>query len=121
MNCAQSMALNVPFGGYKQSGIGRELGEYALETSVFFKYFSLIFGRPNLFLPGILKLKLFISILASDCETRSVSTRNNYRSFPSVLGRLPDVSRWWPRTTDGRRGIQRTAEEPVVRSKAGRQ
>jgi len=32
VNCAQTVELNVPFGGYKQSGIGRELGEYALET-----------------------------------------------------------------------------------------
>ncbi|KAF8811531.1 ALDH-like protein [Phlegmacium glaucopus] len=32
VNCAQSVDLNVPFGGYKQSGIGRELGEYALDT-----------------------------------------------------------------------------------------
>ncbi|KAL0959101.1 hypothetical protein HGRIS_014399 [Hohenbuehelia grisea] len=32
VNCYNSVDTNVPFGGYKQSGIGRELGEYALET-----------------------------------------------------------------------------------------
>ncbi|KAF8805642.1 aldehyde dehydrogenase [Phlegmacium glaucopus] len=32
VNCAQSAEWNVPFGGYKQSVIGRELGEYALDT-----------------------------------------------------------------------------------------
>jgi aldehyde dehydrogenase (NAD+) len=32
VNCAQATEVNVPFGGYKQSGIGRELGEYALDT-----------------------------------------------------------------------------------------
>ncbi|KAG6855556.1 hypothetical protein H0H87_001073 [Tephrocybe sp. NHM501043] len=32
VNCAQATDKAVPFGGYKQSGIGRELGEYALDT-----------------------------------------------------------------------------------------
>jgi len=32
VNCAQMGETSVPFGGYKQSGIGRELGEYALDT-----------------------------------------------------------------------------------------
>ncbi|KAF8073989.1 aldehyde dehydrogenase [Lyophyllum atratum] len=32
VNCAQASDVAVPFGGYKQSGIGRELGEYALDT-----------------------------------------------------------------------------------------
>ncbi|KAF9043170.1 aldehyde dehydrogenase [Panaeolus papilionaceus] len=32
VNCAQATELQVPFGGYKQSGIGRELGEYAIDT-----------------------------------------------------------------------------------------
>ncbi|KAH0583245.1 hypothetical protein H2248_011124 [Termitomyces sp. 'cryptogamus'] len=32
LNCSQSVDKAVPFGGYKQSGIGRELGEYALDT-----------------------------------------------------------------------------------------
>ncbi|KAF9261848.1 aldehyde dehydrogenase [Marasmius fiardii PR-910] len=31
VNCYNSTEIQVPFGGYKQSGIGRELGEYALE------------------------------------------------------------------------------------------
>jgi len=31
INCVNSLHPNVPFGGYKQSGIGRECGEYALE------------------------------------------------------------------------------------------
>jgi len=30
VNCTNSLHENVPFGGFKQSGIGRELGEYAL-------------------------------------------------------------------------------------------
>jgi aldehyde dehydrogenase (NAD+) len=30
VNCINTLHANVPFGGYKQSGIGRELGEYAL-------------------------------------------------------------------------------------------
>jgi aldehyde dehydrogenase (NAD+) len=32
INCTTSTETNVPFGGYKQSGIGIELGEYALAT-----------------------------------------------------------------------------------------
>ncbi|KAF8877412.1 aldehyde dehydrogenase [Infundibulicybe gibba] len=32
VNCAQASDPTVPFGGYKQSGIGRELGEYAIAT-----------------------------------------------------------------------------------------
>jgi len=31
INCHNSSELSLPFGGFKQSGIGRELGEYALE------------------------------------------------------------------------------------------
>ncbi|KAI5118337.1 hypothetical protein M0805_009140 [Coniferiporia weirii] len=30
INCANTINTQIPFGGYKQSGIGRELGEYAL-------------------------------------------------------------------------------------------
>ncbi|KAL0576418.1 hypothetical protein V5O48_005554 [Marasmius crinis-equi] len=32
VNCANTLNESVPFGGYKQSGIGRELGEYALHN-----------------------------------------------------------------------------------------
>ncbi|KAG1767109.1 aldehyde dehydrogenase domain-containing protein [Suillus occidentalis] len=32
VNCVNSLNSNVPFGGFKQSGIGRELGEYALSN-----------------------------------------------------------------------------------------
>lgn len=35
VNSAQSVESSVPFGGYKQSGQGRELGQYALDTYVF--------------------------------------------------------------------------------------
>jgi aldehyde dehydrogenase (NAD+) len=34
VNCYNVLFPNVPFGGYKQSGIGRELGEYALNKCV---------------------------------------------------------------------------------------
>ncbi|KAK1223893.1 hypothetical protein PQX77_013227 [Marasmius sp. AFHP31] len=32
VNCYNTSEFQVPFGGYKQSGVGRELGEYAIET-----------------------------------------------------------------------------------------
>ncbi|KAH0828790.1 aldehyde dehydrogenase domain-containing protein [Lanmaoa asiatica] len=32
INCSNQAEIQMPFGGYKQSGIGRELGEYALEN-----------------------------------------------------------------------------------------
>jgi len=32
VNCVNVLNANVPFGGFKQSGIGRELGEYALSN-----------------------------------------------------------------------------------------
>ncbi|KAJ8082691.1 hypothetical protein PM082_008547 [Marasmius tenuissimus] len=32
VNCANTLNESVPFGGFKQSGIGRELGEYALNN-----------------------------------------------------------------------------------------
>jgi aldehyde dehydrogenase (NAD+) len=32
INCTNSLNAQVPFGGFKQSGIGRELGEYALSN-----------------------------------------------------------------------------------------
>ena len=31
INCVNQLHAQVPFGGFKQSGIGRELGEYALD------------------------------------------------------------------------------------------
>lgn len=35
VNCINQLHAQVPFGGYKQSGIGRELGEYALAKYVY--------------------------------------------------------------------------------------
>jgi len=44
VNCVNQLHPNVPFGGYKQSGIGRELGEYALHHYTNVKAVHVNFG-----------------------------------------------------------------------------
>jgi aldehyde dehydrogenase (NAD+) len=36
VNCVNTLYPNVPYGGFKQSGIGRECGQYALDTCVIY-------------------------------------------------------------------------------------
>ncbi|KAF8066470.1 aldehyde dehydrogenase [Lyophyllum atratum] len=45
VNCVNQLHPNVPFGGYKQSGIGRELGEYALHNYTNVKAVHVNFGH----------------------------------------------------------------------------
>jgi len=44
VNCVNQLNTQVPFGGFKQSGIGRELGEYALHKYVFYFVFLVCVG-----------------------------------------------------------------------------
>ncbi|TCD60300.1 aldehyde dehydrogenase (NAD(P)(+)) ald5 [Steccherinum ochraceum] len=44
VNCVNQVHFQVPFGGYKQSGIGRELGEYALDNYTAIKAVQINFG-----------------------------------------------------------------------------
>lgn len=48
INCVNVLNPNVPFGGFKQSGIGRELGEYALSNYTNVKAVHINLG-PKLF------------------------------------------------------------------------
>ncbi|KAG6916526.1 hypothetical protein DXG01_006467 [Tephrocybe rancida] len=45
VNCVNQLHPNVPFGGYKQSGIGRELGEYAVHHYTNVKAVHVNFGH----------------------------------------------------------------------------
>ncbi|KAG6860546.1 hypothetical protein C0995_009940 [Termitomyces sp. Mi166 len=45
VNCVNQLHANVPFGGYKQSGIGRELGEYAIHHYTNVKAVHVNFGH----------------------------------------------------------------------------
>ncbi|KAK0551659.1 hypothetical protein OC846_002879 [Tilletia horrida] len=47
VNCYNLLDAQVPFGGYKQSGIGRELGEYALANYTNIKSVHVNLGLPN--------------------------------------------------------------------------
>ena len=40
VNCAALGNVAVPFGGYKQSGVGKEFGKHALDTCVLFSFFD---------------------------------------------------------------------------------
>lgn len=45
INCVNSLNPNVPFGGYKQSGLGREQGEYALNNYTNIKAVHINLGK----------------------------------------------------------------------------
>jgi aldehyde dehydrogenase (NAD+) len=45
INCVNSLHPSVPFGGYKQSGVGRELGEYALNNYTNIKAVHINLGK----------------------------------------------------------------------------
>jgi len=45
ISCVNCVDFRVPFGGYKQSGIGRECGEYALENYTNVKAVHINLGR----------------------------------------------------------------------------
>ncbi|KXN80796.1 Aldehyde dehydrogenase [Leucoagaricus sp. SymC.cos] len=45
VNCAQATEMNVPFGGYKQSGMERELGQYALDIYTQVKIIQMNIGQ----------------------------------------------------------------------------
>ncbi|GAA5953093.1 hypothetical protein JCM21900_005065 [Sporobolomyces salmonicolor] len=47
VNCYNQLHHNVPFGGFKQSGIGRELGEYALKNYTNIKTININLSQPN--------------------------------------------------------------------------
>jgi len=52
VNCGIKLDNQVPFGGFKKSGIGRELGKYVFRDytevkSIIIKYFSLSDGSNN--------------------------------------------------------------------------
>jgi aldehyde dehydrogenase (NAD+) len=49
VNCYDVFRANTPFGGYKDSGIGRELGEHGLKNYLETK--TVIIKRPNDSLP----------------------------------------------------------------------
>lgn len=51
VNCYDVFRANTPFGGYKDSGIGRELGEHGLKNYLETK--TVIIKRPNDSLPWI--------------------------------------------------------------------
>ena len=46
VNCYNALHPQIPFGGFKQSGIGRELGEYALENYTEVKAIQINMGAP---------------------------------------------------------------------------
>lgn len=47
VNCYDALEAQAPFGGYKMSGIGRELGEYGLENYTEVKTVTIAIPKKN--------------------------------------------------------------------------
>merc|ERR1711962_1933587 len=47
VNCYDALSAQAPFGGYKMSGIGRELGEYGLENYTEVKTVTIALAQPK--------------------------------------------------------------------------
>ena len=71
INCINHFNAQVPFGGYKQSGIGREMGEYALLKYVFFLYLA-IFNKFLYYLSALTHYRepsLFFFLQLHECQS----------------------------------------------------
>jgi aldehyde dehydrogenase (NAD+) len=47
VNCYDAFAAQAPFGGFKQSGLGRELGEYGLQNYTEVKTVTIKLNQKN--------------------------------------------------------------------------
>lgn len=84
INCYHEYTAQVPFGGYKQSGIGREMAKYALDQYV--HYGSITIGPVCDLFKVTPMSRPFTSTWASKCKESICKGSNGSLCYMSWLG-----------------------------------